>query len=77
MSKMAKTMPLYFMLILSIAVKQSQIIDILKRHGQFVAFDFYCKIMLISISYNYCSVLTANKCFIETTDFVMLNVECL
>ena len=27
---------------------------------------FYCKIMLISISYNYCSVLTANKCFIET-----------
>ena len=29
-------------------------------------FYFYCKIMLISISYNYCSVLTANKCFIET-----------
>ena len=38
----------------------------LKRHGRFVAFYFYCKIMLISISYNYCSVLTANKCFIET-----------
>ena len=38
----------------------------LKRHDQFVAFYFYCKIMLISISYNYCSVLTANKCFIET-----------
>ena len=36
----------------------------LKRHDQFVA--FYCKIMLISISYNYCSVLTANKYFIET-----------
>ena len=36
----------------------------LKRHGPFVA--FYCKIMLISISYNYCSVLTTNKCFIET-----------
>ena len=33
-----------------------------KRHGQFVAFYFYCKIMLISISYNYCST---NKCFIE------------
>ena len=30
----------------------------LKRHGPFVAFNFYCKIMLISISYNYCSVLT-------------------
>ena len=39
---------------------------LLKRHDQFVAFYFYCKIMLISISYNYCSVLTANKCFIET-----------
>ena len=38
----------------------------LKRHGPFVAFNFYCKILLISISYNYCSVLTANKCFIET-----------
>ena len=38
----------------------------LKRHGPFVTFYFYCKIMLISISYNYCSVLTANKCFIET-----------
>ena len=38
----------------------------LKRHDHFVAFYFYCKIMLISISYNYCSVLTANKCFIET-----------
>ena len=34
----------------------------LKRHDQFVALYFYCKI----ISYNYCSVLTANKCFIET-----------
>ena len=39
---------------------------IVKRHGPFVAFYFYFKIMLISISYNYCSVLTANKCFIET-----------
>ena len=29
----------------------------LKRHGSFVAFYFYCKIMLISISYNYCSVI--------------------
>ena len=29
----------------------------LKRHDQFVVFYFYCKIMLISISYNYCSVL--------------------
>ena len=29
-------------------------------------FFIYCKIMLISISYNYCNVLTANKCFIET-----------
>ena len=38
----------------------------LKRHDQFVAFYFYCKIMLITISYNYCSVLTANKYFIET-----------
>ena len=38
----------------------------LKRHDQFVAFYFYCKFMLISISYNYCSVLTTNKCFIET-----------
>ena len=38
----------------------------LKRHDQFVAFYFDCKIMLISMSYNYCSVLTANKCFIET-----------
>ena len=28
-------------------------------------FIFYCKIMLISISYNYCSVLTAKKYFIE------------
>ena len=41
-------------------------IALLKRHGPFVTFYFYCKIMLISISYNYCSVLTANKCFIET-----------
>ncbi len=38
----------------------------LRRHDQFVVFYFYCKIMLISKSYNYCSVLTANKCFIET-----------
>ena len=40
----------------------------LKRHDQFVAFYFYCNIMLISIhiSYNYCSILTANKWFIET-----------
>ena len=37
-----------------------------KRHGVFVAFYFYCKIMLISVSYNYCSILTANKCFNET-----------
>ena len=35
----------------------------LKPHGPFVAFNFYCKIMLIGISYNYCSVLTANKGF--------------
>ena len=41
--------------------------SVLKRHDQFVAFYFYCKIMLISIiSYKYCSVLTTNKCFIET-----------
>ena len=42
---------------------------VLKRHDQFVAFYFYCEIMLISISYNYCSILTGvtvNKCFIET-----------
>ena len=43
---------------------------VLKRHGPFVIL-FYCKIMLISISYNYCSVPTAN--FIETE----LNGECL
>ena len=34
--------------------------QMLERHGPLVAFYFYCKIMLISISYNYCSVLTAN-----------------
>ena len=33
----------------------------LKRHDQFAAFYFYCKIMLISVSYDYCSVLTTNK----------------
>ena len=38
----------------------------LKRRDQVMAFYFYCTIMLISISYNYCSVLTANKCVIET-----------
>ena len=38
----------------------------LKRHGPFMTFYFYCKIMLISIRYNYCSVLTANKCFVKT-----------
>ena len=38
----------------------------LKGHGQFVVFDIYCNIMLISTSYNYCSVPTANKCFSET-----------
>ena len=37
----------------------------LKRHDQFVAFYFYCKIMLISINYNYCSVLTTNKCLLK------------
>ena len=41
-------------------------LGLLKRHDQFVAFYFYCKIMLISVSYNCCSVLTANKCFIGT-----------
>ena len=40
--------------------------QLLKWHDRFVAFYFYCKIILISINYNYCSVLTANKCFIET-----------
>ena len=40
--------------------------QILKRHDQFMAFYCYRKIMLISISYNYCSVLAANKCFNET-----------
>ena len=40
--------------------------NILKRHDQFVAFNFYCKIMLISISYNYCSVLVAIKSFNKT-----------
>ena len=44
---------------------QKLLLHVLKRHDQFVAFNFYCKIMLISISYNYCSVLTANKCFIN------------
>ena len=38
----------------------------LKRHGPFVTFYFYCELVLISISYNYCSILTANKCLIET-----------
>ena len=36
----------------------------LKRHSPLVT--YCCKIMLISISYNYCSVLTASKCFIVT-----------
>ena len=26
---------------------------------------FYCKIMLMGISYNYCIVMAANKCFNE------------
>ena len=33
---------------------------LLKRHGPFVTFYFYCKIVLFSVSYNYCSVLTTN-----------------
>ena len=37
----------------------------LKRHGPFVAFYFYCKIMLHvhGINYTYCSVKTVKMCF--------------
>ena len=44
----------------------------IKRHDQFVA--FYCKIMLISISYNYCSILTANK-YLSKQNWLP-NVKC-
>ena len=36
---------------------------ILKRHGPFVAFNFYCKIMLYGINYTYYSVKTVKICF--------------
>ena len=35
----------------------------LKRHGPFVAFYFYCKIMLYSINYTYYSIKTVKMCF--------------
>ena len=35
----------------------------LKRHGPFVAFYFYCKIMLYGINYTYYSVKTVKICF--------------
>ena len=35
----------------------------LKRHGPFVAFHFYCKIMLYGISYTYYSVKKVKICF--------------
>ena len=35
----------------------------LKRHGPFVAFYFYCKIMLYDINYTYYSVKTVKICF--------------
>ena len=34
----------------------------LKRHGPFVAFYFYCKIMLYGINYTYYSVKTVKIC---------------
>ena len=36
---------------------------VLKRHGPFVAFNFYCKIMLYGINYTYYSVKTAKYVF--------------
>ena len=36
---------------------------ILKRRGPFVAFYFYCKIMLYGINYTYYSVKTVKICF--------------
>ena len=35
----------------------------LKRHGPFVAFHFYCEIMLYSINYTYYSIKTVKICF--------------
>ena len=35
----------------------------LKRHGPFVAFYFYCKIMLCGLNYTYYSVQTVKRCF--------------
>ena len=37
--------------------------DLLKRHGPFVAFYFYCKIMLYGINYTYYCVQTVKRCF--------------
>ena len=36
---------------------------VLKRHGPFVAFILYCKIMLCGIKYTYYSVKTVKICF--------------
>ena len=37
-------------------------LSVLKRHGLFLAFYFYCKIMLYGINYTYYSVKTVNIC---------------
>ena len=38
-------------------------VDDLKRHGLFMAFNFYCKIMLHGINYTYYSIKTVKICF--------------
>ena len=49
----------------------------LKRHGPFVPFYFYCKIMLYGINYIYYSVKTDVYCFIEEAMYKLYVVPVL